>query len=465
MGLYAVGWTLLLAVVPLVLLLGLVIPPIAQECLEITVGLAVAAAGSLYLASSSSLFLGSFWLLGTAWLLFSLIVWDTGGLRSVAMVSLFVIVILSGAIRGWKWGAVAAVAGIATSFLLVWATANGSIPPSHVDWTPSTAGATFAAYFVALGALQAVMAFSSQRTIARIGAEQSERRAAEQRLLDVVDSAPFGSIVSDLGADGHLRVTHVNAAASALLGINAERLVGVGIGEAFRALSTDSALRAFEVIASSGGTHRIEAFPYMAQGRRGMLELNAFQIAPRSMAVLFTDVTERQREQTEMHRLAFHDELTNLPNRKLLLDRLDMALAGAQRNKTHVALLFVDLDDFKVINDRHGHAFGDELLVAVGARLRDGARRSDTVARFGGDEFTVLMPDVAGKDQVRTVAEKLVASARQPIEVAGRRVTITASIGIAVTGDIPMDANELLSRADAAMYQVKRAGRNGYRIN
>ena len=464
-GVYAIGWTLLLIVCPLLLVLAWLVPSLAAVSFQIALGLCVVSSVALYLAHREQLNAASLWLVVASWLLFSWVVWVSGGLRSAAVASLFVVVILAGAVRGWRWGTVAAATGVATVLFLAWAANSGALPRGQFDSSPWTSSATYAAYFVALGALQGVMAINAQRTRDRANAALAQRRAAEQRLLDVVENAPFGAVTSEMTESGSLRVTHVNRAATEVLGIDATRFVGGTIGEAFWALSGDRILARFEDIAGNGGAHHAETVPFYAGNRRGILEMQAFQIAEGSMAVFFSDVTERRRVQVEMHHMAFHDELTALPNRKLLLDRLEMALAGARRRGARVALLFIDLDDFKPINDRYGHSFGDELLVAVGTRLRNGARRADTVARFGGDEFTVLMPDLTAREQVVVVAEKLLAAFRTPFEVDGRSVGITASIGIGVTGADTLTAEALVERADAAMYQVKRAGRNGYRIN
>jgi diguanylate cyclase (GGDEF)-like protein/PAS domain S-box-containing protein len=463
-GLYAISWALLLIVAPLVVVLGLLIPTMFWVCLEIALGLAFSAAVTLFLSYHERRTVAGLWLLSSVWLLFFSVVWQTGGTASPAVVSLFVIVIITGAVRDWQWGVVVAAVGILATMLLAWVQTAGKLPPSSVIWTPWIAGASYAAYFIALGALQAVMAANLKRTRGRVNTALEQRRIAEKRLLDVVDNAPFGAIVADTVDGGQLRVTHVNRAASEVLGLDATEFVGGSIGEAFWALSGEEILTRFKEIARNGGTDHSETVPYYSGGRRGSLEIHAFQIAEGSMAVFFSDVTERRREQVEMHRMAFHDELTALPNRKLLLDRLEMALAGGRRRNTQVALLFIDLDNFKPINDRHGHPFGDELLIAVGARLRDNARRTDTVARFGGDEFTVLMPDVTSVDQVTVVAEKLVAALSEPFEVEGRQVRTAASIGVALTDDTTFTADALLERADMLMYQVKRAGRNGYRI-
>ncbi len=463
-GLYAISWSLLLVVLPLLFIVAWLVPELARAALTIALWQVVIAVGGILLVRIRQVTAASLWLLATNWLLFFNIIWNTGGLRSAAVVSLFVIVILAGAVKGWRWGVVTAAAGVASIALLMWASIAGFLPPNSVQLTPITAGATYAVYFIALGALQGVIAVSVQRARDRAAQEGAQRRAAERRLLDVVGSAPFGALVAELSGARGLTITHMNRAAGELLGVDEGALIGKRLETALESLTGTTPLVRFEEIAREGGTFHTESVAFYSEGRRGLLEMNAFQIADGSMAVFFSDVTARRRAHAEMHRMAFHDELTSLPNRKLLFDRLEMALAGARRRGTTVALLFIDLDDFKPINDRLGHSFGDALLVAVGTRLRAAARETDTVARFGGDEFTVLMPDLASPEQVEVVADKILAAMREPFEVEGRVVTVTASIGVGLSSDGATTADRLLERADMAMYQVKRAGRDGFRI-
>lgn len=172
------------------------------------------------------------------------------------------------------------------------------------------------------------------------------------------------------------------------------------------------------------------------------------------------DVTDRKLAEDELAHKALHDELTGLPNRALLQDRLEQALARAARNGTKVVVLFLDLDHFKNVNDSLGHDAGDALLVEVGARLRSRVRASDTIARLGGDEFVVLLEDVAPEWLGADVGEALLAAMREPIMVDGRELYTTASIGLAVSNETST-ALSLLRDADAAMYEAKRRGRDG----
>ncbi|HEX8724059.1 MAG TPA: EAL domain-containing protein [Gemmatimonadaceae bacterium] len=160
----------------------------------------------------------------------------------------------------------------------------------------------------------------------------------------------------------------------------------------------------------------------------------------------------------QVHRLALHDPLTGLPNRKLFLDHLNMAIPGARRSKAKLAVLFVDLDRFKVVNDSLGHAAGDKLLQIVAGRLRTALRESDTVARMGGDEFTVLAPTAHTVEDAIGVARKVRDAVKEIITIEGRELFVTASIGIGLYPDDGADAGTLLKNADAAMYRAKAQG-------
>ena len=178
----------------------------------------------------------------------------------------------------------------------------------------------------------------------------------------------------------------------------------------------------------------------------------------------FTDVSAERATEARLHHMAHHDMLTGLHNRFSLKDRLEHALALARRESSRVALLFIDLDRFKVINDTLGHHVGDELLIHVSRRLRQCVRESDMVARLGGDEFVVMLSGVEHSSSVAMVAEKLVASVAEPYPVGAHTLYTTPSIGIAI---YPMDGNDgetLMKNADAAMYHAKSAGRNNFQF-
>lgn len=156
-----------------------------------------------------------------------------------------------------------------------------------------------------------------------------------------------------------------------------------------------------------------------------------------------------------MRHCAYHDALTGLPNRSLLLDRLDRALAHAARHGGHVALLMLDVDDFKLVNDRFGHAVGDRILQGVASRLQMATRDADTICRYGGDEFVVLIPDADGREGPAIVARKIQSCLAAPLRVDGHAIALSACIGLAVYPEDGIAAMHLLQRADAAMYGAK----------
>ncbi len=174
------------------------------------------------------------------------------------------------------------------------------------------------------------------------------------------------------------------------------------------------------------------------------------------------DITERIRAEERLRYLAHHDVLTGLPNRALFLDRLEQAMARARRHDRTVAVMFMDLDRFKVINDSLGHAVGDALLRELAGRLRAAVRDGDTVARLGGDEFAVLLEDMARPEDASRVARKLLEALGEPFTAEGREFYLTASIGVSLFPADGDDAHALLKNADAAMYRAKERGRNSY---
>ena len=181
--------------------------------------------------------------------------------------------------------------------------------------------------------------------------------------------------------------------------------------------------------------------------------------------VAFTrEVTELKRAQSKLAHQAVHDPLTGLANRVLLVDRLTQALLRMERQPGKLALLFIDLDHFKVINDTHGHDIGDRLLVEVGERLTAVARRLDTVARFGGDEFVLLCDRLTTDEDVRVVADRVVRAVGEPFFSDGLELNITASVGVVITSDPYAGCENVVRDADAAMYQAKERGRDHYQF-
>jgi len=176
------------------------------------------------------------------------------------------------------------------------------------------------------------------------------------------------------------------------------------------------------------------------------------------------DISERKQAQEVINFQAYHDLLTHLPNRALLKDRLNLAITHARRNKRKLAAMFLDLDRFKLVNDTLGHTMGDRLLKAVANRLLSCLRKGDTLSRFGGDEFTLLLPEVRTRDDVVVIAEKILDRLNEAFVIDGHELFVGASIGIAMYPEAGDNGEALIQNADIAMYHVKGRGKNGYQL-
>jgi diguanylate cyclase (GGDEF)-like protein/PAS domain S-box-containing protein len=176
------------------------------------------------------------------------------------------------------------------------------------------------------------------------------------------------------------------------------------------------------------------------------------------------EATERKRTEEELHHWAFHDRLTGLPNRHLLMDRMTMALARTKRRPGQVAVLFFDLDRFKLVNDSYGHAAGDEVLVAVSQRMESVLRPCDTAARFGGDEFAILSEDIMSDAHAIAIAERLSETISEPFDMEGVQVVLSISVGVALSTVVDASPASLIRNADAAMYRAKKRGKGRYEL-
>jgi two-component system cell cycle response regulator len=166
----------------------------------------------------------------------------------------------------------------------------------------------------------------------------------------------------------------------------------------------------------------------------------------------------------EMESLAMHDALTGLPNRRLLMDRLSLSITHAHRNKRTMAVMYLDLDGFKQVNDTLGHDVGDKLLNMVAARLAAAVRQEDTVARLGGDEFVIALWELIHADGLARLVSKVIQAVSQPYVINGHTVSVTTSVGVSIYPTHGDDADTLMKNADLALYEAKRAGKNDYRI-
>jgi len=179
---------------------------------------------------------------------------------------------------------------------------------------------------------------------------------------------------------------------------------------------------------------------------------------------LFSDTTQQREHQSQLEKMAHYDTLTKLPNRALLADRLNQTMLQCQRHHHSLAVVFMDLDGFKSVNDTHGHAVGDELLIVVSQRMNFALRDVDTLARIGGDEFIVVLTDLINADDYKPVLERLLLAVSEPITVGNVTLKVSASIGVTLYPQDDADADILIRHADQAMYMAKKAGKNGYHL-
>lgn len=277
-------------------------------------------------------------------------------------------------------------------------------------------------------------------------------------LSDAFHQAPLGMAVT--AVDGTFE--EVNAALGVLLGRDPSELPGTSVDEA---LLADDAVRLRadreRVLGAGEATHQAR---YRARQAQGQVVSVSLSLAPlrdpsgvvTAVVVLAEDVTALEQQEVELAHRALHDPLTGLPNRVLFADRLQHALARLRREDSSLALLFVDIDGFKTVNDRFGHEEGDRVLAEAARRLAGAVRPGDTAARFGGDEFVVLC-EKATREEADAVARRVVERWLAPVVVGnGESIVLTCSIGVAVTDSAATSPDTLLREADASMYRDKR---------
>jgi diguanylate cyclase (GGDEF)-like protein/PAS domain S-box-containing protein len=311
----------------------------------------------------------------------------------------------------------------------------------------------------------ALLVMVRQALVLREEALTRERRAArlvEERYASLIANA--SDVIMTVGTDGTLMFA--SPACERTLGLRPDEVAGRNLLDVWAGEDSDR-LRAFlgEVAATSGEAvgpveMRIE------RGReRYVLEIVGSNLtndpAVQGLALNLRDITERKALEEQLRQLAFHDSLTLLANRSLFRDRLQHSLTLAQRARNQMAVMFVDLDNFKSVNDSLGHDIGDRLLQAVAQRLVKSTRFSDTVARLGGDEFAILLEGIATIEEVELLAAALIEQLDKPFNLGGTEVRVSASIGIAFS-TFETSAEALLSKADIAMYHAKAAGKNRF---
>jgi diguanylate cyclase (GGDEF)-like protein len=281
--------------------------------------------------------------------------------------------------------------------------------------------------------------------------------AAAEHTLD--DFYIFDGVPDTTGVITDFRFAYINPNAERRLGVPRETLYGKVLTEVRPFMIQSGLIHEYREVVRTGIPYTCEVFIDDEMIHGTWLNIQVVKLG-NGVAITGRDVTEHRRRTDHVHYLAHHDHLTGLANRTLLHERLRQAIVRAEEHDQKVAVFLIDLDDFKRINDSLGHVDGDRLLATVGQRLLSSVRDSDTVARIGGDEFVIVMPDFRTLDDVRYCGQQITRNAAQPIRIGDRAIRLTLSVGVAIYPEAGMTVEELLRNADTAMYSVKDSGRN-----
>lgn len=313
--------------------------------------------------------------------------------------------------------------------------------------------------------------FAAARDITKRKKDEEALRESEERFRQLFENSVDALFIHDRQGG----ILDCNTEACQALGYTGEELLGLTVAEVTsRMLSEEEKeARGDETLwerVMRGEPGRVVGFDRNELRRKDgstfPVEVGVGSILYEGERAVFAtarDITARVELEGRLRFEALHDQLTKLPNRALFTDRLEHALAQSRRNEGSVGVLFLDLDDFKNVNDTLGHEAGDQLLISFGRRLRSSVRDADTVARLAGDEFTVLLERLNDETEAVQVVERILKNLEEPFRIKGRQVSVNSSIGVSY-GDSGTDSAELLDRADKAMYQAKENGKGGYEV-
>jgi diguanylate cyclase (GGDEF)-like protein/PAS domain S-box-containing protein len=303
-----------------------------------------------------------------------------------------------------------------------------------------------------------------------ISKDITERKIAEEQLIKaeernriILESAPIGIYYYDFSG----KFLYGNKEAERIIGYLREELIGKNFLK-LEILEPKDIERVSKLLALNRlrkATGPDEFVLNRKDKTKVSVEINTEIITINGTDVVLgmvQDITKRKEAEGKIRKMAYHDALTGLPNRVLFVDRLKLAIAQTQRTRKKLAVMLLDLDQFKDINDMHGHNVGDQLLCSVGKRLTELLRKSDIVSRMGGDEFFLLLPELTQGKDAATLAQKIMKAFWEPFVFDDHKLSITTSIGIALYPDDGEQVDILLINADIAMYQAKEKGRNNY---
>jgi diguanylate cyclase (GGDEF)-like protein len=368
---------------------------------------------------------------------------------------------LGAAPRGWRGNLpLLVVRNLTTVFVVFFAierVLGWMLGWAHFGWVEGlSAVAVTAAAAAALPRLSGMRASE-----ARAQWERDRFLAAAESSLD--DFYIFDGVPDASGTIVDFRFSYINPNAERRLRTRRENLLGKILTEERPFMISSGLIYKYREVVRTGEPYSCEVYLDDERIKATWLNVQVVKLGD-GIAITSRDITERKRLDDHVHYLAHYDQLTGLPNRTLLQDRLRQALLRAQRYKHKVAVFMLDIDHFKRINDSLGHAGGDTVLRTMGQRLLGVVRETDTVARMGGDEFVVVMPDFTSLADVKRCGAQIVETGADPVRIGEQEITITVSVGLCIYPDCGLGIDELLKNADAAMYVIKDRGRNGFHL-
>jgi diguanylate cyclase (GGDEF)-like protein/PAS domain S-box-containing protein len=397
------------------------------------------------------------WLIAVpGWMIFTIDLGLVAGIRGVSILGQILMVIFSGLAINGKLALVMTIFTLAANFFILWLEQNGILV------TPMPLGANNTRWFMqTVYIILAALYIWAADQVIRESLSKSKKTADQYRAL--YEQTSDGVIL--LGLDWI--ILSANSQAHKMLGYEDGELEGFDVDQ--KRDTNDPGLIALRKYPILEGLDlpSYEAIMNHLGGSEFDVEINLALVKddkdnPQHIQCILRDITERKAYERQLQYQALYDPLTNLPNRILFDHRYQQAHFRADEDPTQVAVLFVDLDDFKSVNDDYGHAVGDQVLQELGGRLHRALRETDTVARLGGDEFVIILENTQIKEDVERIANKLIKEISEPLFIEDHEIRMTASIGINISKRSDLPEIDLVKTSDTAMYQVKEKGKNDF---
>jgi len=399
------------------------------------------------------------WLIvAPGWLIFTLDLGMYAGIRGVNVLGQLLMVIFAGLVINGKVSLVLTIITLTANFIIL------RLEQAGLIMSPMPLGATDTRWFIqtVYTMLAAIYIWTADNVI-RNALFRSRKTADQYRAL--FEQTSDGVVL--LGLDW--KIISANSQADHMLGFEEGELEGFVVSQQNDFDDPDLiALRRYQILEGKP-LPPFEVKIKQKDGNEIDVEISLALVKdvrgnPQHIQGILRDITERIEYEKQLQHQALYDPLTNLPNRILFDHRYQQAYIKANEDPSQIAVLFVDLDNFKSVNDEFGHAVGDQVLQQLGARLQQSLRETDTVARLGGDEFVIILENIHDRTVVERIADKLIREISQPVIVEGHEVSVTASIGINISDRSDLPEIDLVKTSDAAMYQVKEQGKNDFQF-